>query len=94
MVKVKFLKTALKLNSKDYTLEPCAVPEEAVQYSADPNRVFPCARCDNEVLYADSYASLFLLAENGFGYCICKGCWQKECRELHDTHHGKEVSKS
>lgn len=91
---MKAVKAAWKLNIKNYQLDPCSVPEEAVQYSVDPNRVFPCARCDHDVCYFDSYASLFILAENGLGYCVCKGCFQKECRELHDTHLDKEVSKS
>lgn len=57
------------------------LPEGACLYSADMDKVIACAQCGKRMLFGDGYASRRICPESGFGYAVCKQCYEKEWRE-------------
>lgn len=40
-----------------------------------------CAECGTEMLYGDSYTSIRIHDNYGFGYAVCRNCSRKEWEE-------------
>jgi hypothetical protein len=47
-------------------------------YSDSVDDKINCANCGTELRYGDAYTSLEIQSRKGFGYCVCKDCYDKE----------------
>lgn len=57
------------------------LPEGACLYSDDMNKVIACAQCGRKTTFGNSYASRQIHTKYGFGYEVCKQCYDKERKE-------------
>jgi hypothetical protein len=47
-------------------------------YSDNIEEKINCAHCGKELRFGDAYTSLEIQSKHGFGYCVCKDCYDKE----------------
>lgn len=57
------------------------LPKGACLYSGDMDKVIACARCGQRMLVGDSYTSRQINTTYGFGYAVCKQCYDIEWKE-------------
>ena len=50
-------------------------------YSSDMGEVINCAQCGKKITYGDSYTSKQVHTYIGFGYPVCRECYEKEIKE-------------
>ena len=71
---------ALKWNHKKHCYEPYETPKEwncpicADDFAEEIN----CAACGKELPYGESYTSMEIHTEYGFGYSVCADCHAEE----------------
>ena len=47
-------------------------------YSGDMEEIINCAQCGKEVKVGETYTSLEVHTEVGFGYLVCPQCYEQE----------------
>ena len=47
-------------------------------YASDMDTVVACAACGKSLKFGDAYTSRKILSNAGFGYAVCKDCYEKE----------------
>lgn len=69
-----------KWNYKTHTYDTFEVPKEwnCKTYSSNMEEIINCPHCGKEFKYGDSYTSLEIHTDIGFGYGVCDDCYQKE----------------
>ncbi|NLD11690.1 MAG: hypothetical protein GX671_08080 [Clostridiales bacterium] len=72
-----------KFNYKTGEYEDYDVPAEwnVLTCSDNLRAKINCADCGAELEYGDSYTSLSIRTDVGFGYCVCKECYNREWRD-------------
>lgn len=58
-----------------------SLPKGAILYSNIDNLYINCANCGKALNHKDSYTSLTIHNNFGFGYCICQDCYKQEIIE-------------
>lgn len=73
------------LNKWDYSFrkyERVELPDGNYKsYCNDMNEIINCPHCQKKLRYGDGYTSLVFHTQFGFGYCVCKECYEKELKE-------------
>lgn len=69
-----------KWNYEKHEYEPYYVPSDwnVKTYSTDMKERINCPHCGKEIAVGDSYTSLELHTEIGFGYMVCNNCYALE----------------
>lgn len=60
--------------------EDYEIPDDwkCLTYSSDMDEIVNCAQCGRRIMFGDSYTSLEVHTDLGFGYCVCEVCYYKE----------------
>lgn len=69
-----------KWNYKKHVYEDYNVPNEwkvGTVFFRDTEEI-NCPHCGKKILYKDSFTSMEVHTEVGFGYCICEECHNEE----------------
>lgn len=61
------------------------VPDGASVCADDFSTAVNCAECGCEVVFDESYCSLLIHNELGFGYAVCARCYEDELREMGES---------
>lgn len=71
-----------KWNNTTENYEDYIVPDEwnVPIYSENMNEIVNCIQCGEKVKFGDSYTSLEVHTQGGFGYGVCPNCHEKELR--------------
>lgn len=69
-----------KWNYKTHEYNNYVVPDDwnVKTYSRDMNEKINCAQCGRKIKIGDSYTSLEIHTNIGFGYGVCEKCYEKE----------------
>ena len=69
-----------KWNYKKHTYEPYEVSDKwnCKLYSEEMEETVNCPHCGKEIRYGDSYTSLEIHNDMGFGFAVCEKCYEKE----------------
>ena len=69
-----------KWNYKKHDYEDYKVPDEwnVKTYGNGMEEIINCAQCGKKLKFGDSYISLEVHTEMGFGYSVCEKCYEKE----------------
>ena len=69
-------------NYKTHQYDPFPIPDdwEVWLISDDMNRIVNCASCGRKIRFGDSYTSMEVQTELGFGYPVCPACYKQEIR--------------
>lgn len=85
------------LQKWDYRLHaymPHLVPGDwkVSQYESNMDARINCAECGKELPFGDSYVSMKIHDDMGFGYCVCEHCYDAEWtdRMLHEAEGEQE----
>lgn len=72
----------IKWNAFVHKYEEYEVPDDwnCKSYSNNMDEVVNCAKCGRKMLYGDSYTSLEIHTDMGFGYAVCSRCYQGEMK--------------
>jgi len=72
-----------KWNYKKHIYEPFEVPNDRKirLLSKDLKDKIDCANCGKEVEFGDTYTSMTIHNDVGFGYCVCEECYEDEWKE-------------
>lgn len=78
-----------KWNYKKHTYESYEIPDNwnCKTFSIDMKEIINCPHCGRKLKYGDSYTSLEIHTDMGFGYGVCEKCYQNEWirRNSNDT---------
>ena len=69
-------------NWKTRAYEPHELPDsrKATVYVSDPDTLVDCASCGVSLPYGEAYVSCEIHTATGFGYAVCKDCYEEEIR--------------
>lgn len=69
-----------KWDYKEHNYKDYRVPDEwnVKTYGNGMEEIINCAQCGKKLKFGDSYTSLEVHTEMGFGYSVCEKCYQKE----------------
>lgn len=69
-----------KWNYKTHKYEPYEISDNwnCKTYSIDMEEVINCPHCGRKLKFGDSYTSLEIHTDMGFGYGVCEKCYQDE----------------
>lgn len=72
-----------KWNYKTKKYEEYTVPDswKVKMLSDDMNEEINCASCGKPMLYGNGYTSRTIHSKHGFGYVVCKDCYNKDIEE-------------
>lgn len=72
----------LKWNYKKHEYELFVPPAhwDCTVYSDDMDRVVSCAGCGKRVKYGETFTSFEVHNHTGFGYAVCKECYNEELK--------------
>ena len=72
--------TLNRWNYDKQTYEPYDVPDNwnVKSYSDDMDEIVNCPHCGKEVTFGSCYTSREIHTPNGFGYAVCKKCYDVE----------------
>lgn len=73
----------MKWNPRTRSYSPYNIPADwnTPIYSTDMSEVINCAQCGKKITYGDSYTSKQVHTDIGFGYPVCRDCYEKEWKE-------------
>lgn len=78
-----------KWNYKEHKYEPYEIPDDwkCRIYSGNMEEIINCPHCGKKIKWGDSYNSMEIHTNLGFGYGVCDKCYQDEWirREYNDT---------
>lgn len=71
-----------KWNYKRHNYEDYTVPNEwnVKTYGNGMEEIINCVQCGKKIKFGDSYTSLEVHTEIGFGYSVCEKCYEKELK--------------
>lgn len=69
---------AKKWNYKTHKYDDYVLPQGACLVDNDLGKHINCAVCGQEIILGNSYTSLEIHTDCGFGYCVCDKCYKKE----------------
>lgn len=69
-----------KWNYKTHKYEPYEIPDNwnCKTYSINMEEIINCPHCGRKLKFGDSYTSLEIHTDMGFGYGVCEKCYQNE----------------
>ena len=69
-----------KWNWSKHTYEDYEVPNNWVCkcYSDDMNEIVNCPHCGEQITFGESYTSMEIHTDLGFGYAVCLECYTEE----------------
>ena len=69
-----------KWNYKKHIYESYEIPNNwnCKLYSEDMNEIVNCPHCGKKLKYGDTYTSLEIHNNMGFGFGVCEKCYKKE----------------
>lgn len=69
-----------KWNYKRHIYEDYQVPDEwnVKTYGDGMEEIINCCQCGKKIKFKDSYTSLEVHTEIGFGYSVCEDCYNEE----------------
>lgn len=69
-----------KWNCKKHEYENYKVPDEwnIKTYGNSMDEIINCCKCGKKIKFGDSYTSLEVHTEMGFGYSVCEKCYERE----------------
>lgn len=69
-----------KWNYEKRDYEDYEIPNEwnVKTYNKNMEEIINCCQCGKKLLFGDSYTSLEVHTEMGFGYSVCGDCYEKE----------------
>lgn len=72
-----------KWNYETHQYEEYKVPSDwnVSMYETDMDKVVNCAECGKQIKYGESYTSVKIHDEAGFGYAVCYDCHCKGLKE-------------
>lgn len=70
-----------KYNYKTKEYDSYLPPDNAVTYMTDMEAIIDCAECGEKVVAGDTYTSFVIHREPGWGYMVCKDCYDHEWKE-------------
>ncbi len=75
-----------KWNWSKHTYEDYEVPNNWVCkcYSDDMNEIVNCPHCGEQITFGESYTSMEIHTDLGFGYAVCGDCYDKEWNRRKD----------
>ena len=67
-------------NYERHEYEPHRIPTEwyVSLFESDMERVVNCAHCGSEIVWGNTYTSLEIHNQMGFGYGVCERCYREE----------------
>ena len=71
---------AKKWNTKTKEYEDYKLPDGAISYTDDLDSVISCAACGKAVTAGDTYTSLEIHTDHGFGFLVCGECYNEELK--------------
>lgn len=85
-------KTMKKWNYETRQYEEYTVPSDwnVSMYETDMEKVVSCAECGKQIKYGESFTSVKIHDEVGFGYAVCYDC---HCKGLKEKLEYEEASK-
>lgn len=72
---------AQKWNFKTRKYYDYELPEGACLYGENMDQDIACAQCGRKMKFGDGYTSRQIHTKYGFGYKVCKKCYEKERKE-------------
>lgn len=71
-----------KWNYETHEYDKIEVPDSwnVKSYSQEMKEKINCPHCGKEIEVGDSYTSMEIHTEMGFGYCVCEKCYDNERR--------------
>ena len=78
---------AVKWIPAKHEYEPYDLPDGASCYEEDMDKVVPCAQCGRAVTFGDSYTSLEVHTQIGFGYAVCHECYEAEYERRKEAYY-------
>ena len=71
-----------KWNTKKRKYEDYVIPDnwKVKLYSKDMNEKVNCTSCGKEIKFGDSYTSLEIHTDMGFGFAVCENCHNEEIK--------------
>lgn len=81
-------KVMKKWNFETHQYEEYIVPLDwnVSMYETDMDKVVNCAECGKQIKYGESYTSVKIHDEVGFGYAVCYECHCKGLKQLIEEH--------
>lgn len=69
-----------KWNYEEHTYEPYEVPDDwkCRAYTMDLSEVVNCPHCGKELPFGETYTSMEIHTNGGFGFGVCGDCYEKE----------------
>lgn len=76
-----------KWNNKEHTYEPYEIPDDwnCKTYSNDMEEIINCPHCGRKLKFGDYYTSIEIHTDIGFGYGVCRKCYQDEWTRRNDN---------
>ena len=69
-----------KWNYEKHAYEEHEIPSDwkCITYSPDMEEIVNCPHCGEEIKVGDSYTSMEFHTPYGFGYLVCRKCYDEE----------------
>ena len=61
------------------------IPDGSTAYTSNMDEVVPCASCGEPDRYGWMYTSRRIHTAFGFGYAVCRGCYERELADESGT---------
>lgn len=76
-----------KWNCKKHKYEDYEIPDEwnVKTYGNGMEEIINCCQCGKKLKFGDSYTSLEVHTEMGFGYSVCEDCYEKEWKRREEN---------
>lgn len=76
-----------KWNYKKHKYEDYKIPNEwnVKTYGNGMEEIINCCQCGKKLKFGDSYTSLEVHTEMGFGYNVCEDCYEKEWKRREEN---------
>ncbi len=75
-----------KWNYETHKYDDYIVPDNwnITRYSTDMEEIINCVQCGRKLCVGESYTSMEVHSEIGFGYGVCEECYEKEWKRRKD----------
>lgn len=80
---------AQKWNYEKQKYEPHVLPSDwrCTSCSSDMTKIISCAQCGKSLQYGDCFASREIHTRFGFGFMVCRDCYEDEFRREREYRH-------
>lgn len=69
---------AIKYIEKTGLYEPYVLPDGAILFETDMNKIVSCCSCGKKIKYGKSYTSRHIHNQMGIGYAECEDCYYRK----------------